>query len=57
MGGRVGECRADKARVMRGKARFREEAGLKVKGTTREGDGAGTQVDPRPLWVRCCGGK
>lgn len=42
---------------MRGKASFREEAGLRVKGTTREGGGAGAQVDARPLWVRRCGGK
>lgn len=44
--------------MMRGKARFREEeTGLsKMKGTRRERGGAGTQVNPRPLWVRCCGG-
>lgn len=28
-----------------------------MKGPTRERGGAGTQVNPRPLWVRCCGGK
>lgn len=43
--------------MMRGKARVREEeTGLfKMKGTTRERGGAGTQANPRSLWERCCG--